>query len=95
VLRRQLAIPKDLAQEAGTYNFAGVRRDNRASAVFMAEEMVTPSDTKNAESRLCESGNELEPVMRGARLMQRWSHAEFQRTPGHRRACPLPPGTIG
>lgn len=55
----QLSISQHLAHESGTEVFAGVNRYDRASPIWMAEEMVAALHAKNVKTKLLQSRNEL------------------------------------
>jgi hypothetical protein len=46
----QLTVAKDLVQQAWADGFAGVRRHNRAPAIFVTKEVMAAFDAKNSEA---------------------------------------------
>jgi hypothetical protein len=54
LISRDLAIPEDLMEEAGTDDLARVRGHDRAAPVLMPQEMVAAFHPQNSEARLRE-----------------------------------------
>jgi hypothetical protein len=55
----QLAISQDFVKQAGADGLAKVRRNNRAAAILVTQEVMAAFYAKNAEAPLFESGNEV------------------------------------
>ena len=66
-------------KQAGADGLARVRRNNRAAAILVTQEVMAAFYAKNAEAPLFEGATRSEPVTRGVRLMPRRSPAGCQR----------------
>lgn len=68
MVRRQLAIPKDLVEETGTDGLARMGGHNRASPIVLVQEVVAAFDAQHTETGFSERRNEVGAADMRARL---------------------------